>query len=132
VWWPAHGAAQGEKEDGVLVMAFQAPLSFLNAYDFRRGILRAMARHGGGVRLVVLEASGIAAIDYTAADVLAEVIRTCRADGVDFAVTRLESIRAQEAFESFGLVELLGADHIFHSVEEAVRTLGPKCRGRQG
>jgi MFS superfamily sulfate permease-like transporter len=132
VWWPPHGAAQGEKEDGVLVMAFQAPLSFLNAYDFRRGILGAMARHGGGVRLVVLEAGGIAAIDYTAADVLADLIRACRADGVDFAVARLESIRAQDAFESFGLVELLGADHIFHSVEEAIRKLGPKRTDHQG
>jgi SulP family sulfate permease len=132
IWWPPQGTVQGEKEDGVLVMGFQAPLSFLNAYDFRRGILGALAQHGRNVRLVVLEAGGIAAIDYTAADVLADLIRSCRADGVDYAVTRLESIRAQEAFESFGLVELLGADHIFHSVEEAIRTLGPKRRGRQG
>jgi SulP family sulfate permease len=132
VWWPPHGTEKGEKEDGVLVMAFQAPLSFLNAYDFRRGILDALARHGRGVHLVVLEAGGIAAIDYTAADVLADLIRACRADGVDYAVARLESIRAQEAFESFGLVELLGADHIFHSVEEAIRTRGPKRTGHQG
>jgi MFS superfamily sulfate permease-like transporter len=124
IWWPPHGPVPGEKEDGVLVMAFQAPLSFLNAYDFRRGIEHAMARHGGVVRLCVLEAGSIVAIDYTAADVLAEVIRDCRAQGADFAVSRLESIRAQEAFQSFGLVELLGADHIFHSVEEAIRKLG--------
>jgi SulP family sulfate permease len=78
------------------------------------------------VRLVVLEASSIVAIDYTAADVLAEVIRKCRADGADFAVARLESIRAQESFQSFGLVELLGTDHILHSVEEAIRVLGGK------
>ena len=126
IWWPPHAPVQGEKEAGVLVMAFQAPLSFLNAYDFRRGIMDAVARHGSDTRLVVLEAGSIVAIDYTAADVLAEVIRKCRADGADFAVARLELIRAQEAFQSFGLVELLGADHIFHSVEEAIRTLGGK------
>jgi MFS superfamily sulfate permease-like transporter len=124
IWWPPHGSVCRETMDGVLVMAFQAPLSFLNAYDFRRGILHALARPGSAVRLVVLEASSIVAIDYTAADVLAEVIRSCRAQGADFAVARLESIRAQEAFQSFGLVELLGADHIFHSVDEAIRKLG--------
>jgi SulP family sulfate permease len=124
VWWPPHGTEQGETEDGVLVMAFQAPLSFLNAYDFRRGILDAVARHGRDLRMVVLEASSIVAIDYTAADVLSDVIRACRAEGADFAVARLESIRAQESFQSFGLVELLGPDHIFHSVEEAIRGLG--------
>ena len=77
----------------------------------------------------MLEAGSIVAIDYTAADVLSEVIRKCRAEGADFAVARLESVRAQEAFQSFGLVELLGADHIFHSVEEAIRTLGGKLTG---
>jgi sulfate permease, SulP family len=125
IWWPPHAPVRGEKENGALVMAFQAPLSFLNAYDFRRGIEHAIARQGA-VRLVVLEAGSIVAIDYTAADVLAGVIRSCRAQGADFAVARLESVRAQEAFQSFGLVELLGADHIFHSVEEAIRTLGGK------
>jgi sulfate permease, SulP family len=129
VWWPPHGLEKGEKEDGVLVMAFQAPLSFLNAYDFRRGILAAMARQGGAVRLVVLEAGSIVAIDYTAAEVLADVIRTCRADGADFAVARLESIRAQEAFQCFGLIDLLGPDHVFHSVDEAIGVLGEKRAG---
>jgi MFS superfamily sulfate permease-like transporter len=129
VWWPPNGTPKGEKEDGVLVMGFQAPLSFLNAYDFRSGILDAMARRGGSVRLVVLEASSIVAIDYTAADVVADVIRTCRQQGVDFALARLESIRALEAFESFGLCQLLAQDHIFHSVEEAIRTLRDRRPG---
>lgn len=132
VWWPPDKTVQGEKEDGVLVMGFQAPLSFLNAYDFRRGILDAMAQCGRNVRLVVLEAGSIAAIDYTAADVLSDVIRKCRAGGVDLAVARLESVRAQQAFQSFGLVELLGKDHIFRSVEEAIGTLGGKRTGRPG
>jgi MFS superfamily sulfate permease-like transporter len=126
IWWPPHGPVQGQTEDGVLVMAFQAPLSFLNAHDFRHGILDALAQAGRNVRLVVLEAGSIVAIDYTAADELAEVIRKCRAQGVDFAVARLESIRAQESFESFGLIQLLGTGHIFHSVEEAIQGLGGK------
>jgi MFS superfamily sulfate permease-like transporter len=124
VWWPPHPTVKGEKEDGVLVMAFQAPLSFLNAQDFRRGILDALARQQGTPRLVVLEASSIVAIDYTAAEVLADVIGKCRAAGADFAVARLESVRAQESLACFGVVKLLGADHIFHSVDEAIRVLG--------
>ncbi len=70
VWRPPDATVQGEKEDGVLVMDLQAPLSFLNAYEFRRGYPDAMAQCGCNVRLVVLEAGSIAAIDYTAADVL--------------------------------------------------------------
>jgi SulP family sulfate permease len=122
VWWPP-AAVQGEKEEGALVLAFQAPLSFLNAYDFRQGLLDAIAQKDEAVRLVVLEASSIVVIDYTAAEVLADVIRACRAAGTDFAVARLESVRAEQAFQSFGLTALLGADHMFHSVEQAVRAL---------
>ncbi|HLH97477.1 MAG TPA: SulP family inorganic anion transporter [Xanthobacteraceae bacterium] len=127
IWWPPHPSLKGEKVDGVLVMAFQAPLSFLNAYDFRHGLTDAVAQKKKGVlRLVVLEASSIAAIDYTAAAVLCDVIRQCRDEGADFAVARLESLRAQESFDAFGLTQLLGADHIFRSVEEAVREIGRK------
>ena len=132
IWWPPQATVRGEREDGVLVIGFQAPLSFLNAYDFRRAILDAMAQCGRDVRLVVLEAGSIAAIDYTAADVLSELIGKSRADGVDFAVARLESVRAEAAFGRLGLEELVGTDHIFRSVEEAIRTLGGKQKAGQG
>ena len=125
VWWPVSTRHQGEVEPGVLVMGFQAPLSFLNAYDFRRGFLAAIEDNQGGAHLIVLEASSVVEIDYTAAGILAEVIAAARAARMDFAVARLESVRAQAAFDRFGLTGLLGEDHLFHSVEEAVRTLSP-------
>ena len=62
-------------------------------------------------RLMVLEATGIVEIDFTAAQILSDLIRRCHADGVDFAIARLESIRAQEAMARFGINELLGPDH---------------------
>jgi len=65
-------------------------------------------------------------IDYTAAQVLAEIIRRCHAEGIDFAIARLESPRAQNALARFGIDELLGPDHVFRSVEEAIRARGKK------
>jgi hypothetical protein len=38
-------------------------------------------------------------------------------------MARLESVRAQAAFERFRLFDALSKDHIFHSVDEAVRSL---------
>ena len=81
-------------------------------------------------RLIVLEATGIVEIDFTAAQMLRDLIRKCHADGVDFAIARLELIRAQEAMVRFGIDELLGPDRPFHSVEEAVQTLGRQGRPR--
>jgi SulP family sulfate permease len=75
-------------------------------------------------QLVILEATGIIEIDFTAAQILRDLIRRCHADGVDFAVARLESVRAQDAMARFGINELLGSDHLFHSVEEAFQALG--------
>ena len=120
IWWPPDKTIKSEKEKAILVMGFQAPLSFLNAYVFRRGILDTIKHEGSSINLLILEASSIVEIDYTASNILADVIEKCRSNGVDFAVARLESVRAQNAFLRFGLTDLLEHDHLFHSVEEAI------------
>ena len=127
VWWPLEADFKGERLFGVLVVAFQAPLSFLNAYQFQRDMRDAIARADGGLRLVVLEASSIVEIDFTAARILNDVIAQCRARGVDFAIVRLELVRAQAALESFGVMATLGRDRLFHSVDEATRKLAPEA-----
>jgi sulfate permease, SulP family len=124
IWWPSSSSLRGEREPGILVAGFQAPLSFLNAYHFRHDILAALKSCPEKVRLLVLEATGIVEIDFTAAQVLTDLIRRCHADGVDFAIARLESVRAQDAMTRFGIRELLGRDHLFQSVEEAINALG--------
>jgi MFS superfamily sulfate permease-like transporter len=124
IWWPVSADLPGEQEPGVVVAGFPAPLSFLNAYHFRRDILDALQSRRQGARLLVLEATGIIEIDFTAAQVLRDLIRKCHADGVDFAIARLESIRAQAAMARFGINELLGPDRSFRSVEEAIKALG--------
>jgi sulfate permease, SulP family len=123
VWWPPMPNQKGEALASVAVLSFDAPLSFLNAERFRREFDAALPETP--LKLVVLEAANISQIDFTAAETLREIIRACRARGTDFAIARLESVRAQEAVRRFGLDDLLAQDHVFRSVEEAVRTLAP-------
>jgi SulP family sulfate permease len=123
IWWPLTGGAPAETSNGVLVLAFQAPLSFLNAQSFRAGVLAALAHTPAPVRLVVFEASSIAEIDFTAAHVLADTIRACREKGARVAIARLESVRAQNSFRRFGIIDLLGSEYLFRSVFEAVQAL---------
>jgi MFS superfamily sulfate permease-like transporter len=132
VWWPSSPNLPGEREPGLIVAGFQAQLSFLNAYDFRRDILKTLRSSSEQPRLFVLEATGIIEIDFTAAQVLRDLIERCHADGVDFAIARLESIRAQAAMARFGIDRLLGPDHSFRSVEEAVRALHKMPRADAG
>jgi MFS superfamily sulfate permease-like transporter len=124
VWWPqtSGAAAHGERVESVAVLAFPAPLTFLDAGPFAREF----QEFAKGKRLAVLEAAGLVMIDYTAAQALTGVIKACRAAGCDFALARLESPAAQGAFTRLGLTDLIGADHIFESVAQALAALGPR------
>jgi len=130
VWWPVHRHITGETIDEVAVVGFQAPLSFLNAATFRADVQRIVQNKAP--RLLVLEAGGIPEIDFTAAQALRDLIAACDERKITFAVARLESLRAQAAFERFGLYEMLPRDHVFHSVDQAVRRLGPVEASTQG
>ena len=123
IWWPTAPDRPGEQMPGVAVLAFQAPLTFLSAELFERDMLAAIAQPG--IRLVVLEAAGVVDIDYTAAQSLKSVAETARKKGVAFAIARLESVGAERALDRFGLRDVIGADHMFQSVAEAVTALDP-------
>ncbi|MBZ9705999.1 SulP family inorganic anion transporter [Mesorhizobium sp. ESP7-2] len=123
VWWPPAKPSAGEQLPGVLVAAFQAPLSFVNADRFKRGFCDLVDAGKGDVKLVVLEASNIVEIDYTAAQALIETIAYCRNAGAIFAIARMESVRAQAALARFGIIDLVGPQRIFHSVDAAIRAL---------
>jgi len=126
IWWPRSAQQRGETLPGVRVIGLQAPLSFLNAYQFQRAIEASL---GAGIELVVIEANAIGEIDYTGGKVLGDLITRVRAQGVDIALARLESVRAQERCARLGLEALIGKDHLFHSVEEAVVALHTRRSG---
>jgi MFS superfamily sulfate permease-like transporter len=123
IWWPPTPQHRGETLPHVAVVAFQAPLSFLNAYPFRRDVLAIMHATPVPLRLIVLEASAILDIDFTAAQMLSRLIQQCHDEKITFAIARLESLRAQAAMHRFGIDAVLGPDRLYHSVEEAVRAL---------
>ncbi|MGH6820806.1 MAG: SulP family inorganic anion transporter, partial [Methylocella sp.] len=126
IWWPPGRDLRGETIEGVLVIAFQAPLSFLNAHVFQDGARRVVKQSRTPLDLIVLEASSIVEIDFTAAQILIEFIEFCAQSKIRFAVARLESVRAGEAFERLGITDAVHRDHFFLSVDEAIRVLAKK------
>jgi MFS superfamily sulfate permease-like transporter len=126
IWWAPDDDEPGEIVPGVLVFSPAAPLTFINA-DYIAGELDKAMAAAGEVRLVVIEASGITLIDYTGAQNMIAMIARLRGRGIDVALARLESSRAADAARRGGLLEALGDGRVFHSVEEAVRTLGPRA-----
>ncbi len=125
IWWPAHPHVAGERTSGIAVVGLQAPLTFLNAENFGTDMLNVL-KASPKPRLLVLEASGILELDFTAAQTLLDLIGECEKQDVMLAIARLESTRAQEAFERFAIYDRLPRDRIFRSVDEAIRSLGSK------
>ncbi|MBV1706881.1 MAG: SulP family inorganic anion transporter [Hyphomicrobiales bacterium] len=121
IWWPQQRGTNEESLPGILVAGFQAPLTFLNAYSFRRDILQLVATQQPPAKLLVLEAGAMLDIDFTAAQIFAALIRDCQARGITFAVARMESLRAQAALQRYHITDLLGPDRLFHSVDEAIK-----------
>jgi SulP family sulfate permease len=129
VWWPPEHGQAGEHVPGVLVFAPSAPINFTNARFVCRQ-LREMASARPGLRLVVIEASGVTDIDFTGAQVVIQTVRELQADGIDVALARLSAERAHLQAVRTGLLQAVGADHVFLSVEDAVRALGPKTEAK--
>ena len=123
VWWPASPHFAGETLGGIAVVGFQAPLFFLNAETFRRSIDDAVRSAPQPVHAIILEASSIVEVDFSGAQILAALIRSWRERGVDFYISRLESVRAQKALEDFGVMALLGQQRVFHSVDDALKQI---------
>jgi len=120
IWWPPMPGQRGEKHHpGVHVVSFAAPLFFLNADEFRNDMIGIIERDKPS--LIVFEASGVAEIDFTAARSLLEIIERCRDAKIKFVIARLTSLRAQQALRRFGVVEKLGPDAIYRSVDEAIK-----------
>ena len=75
IWWPASANLPGERHpDVAVVVGLQAPLSFLNAENFRADVLEVLKASTPKPGLLVLEASGIVEIDFTAAQTLLDLI----------------------------------------------------------
>jgi SulP family sulfate permease len=126
VWWPPSLVEHGEFEPGVLVFAPAAPISFINVERIRSTIEAAVAGKHPPVKLIVIEASGIIDIDYTGAKVMQQAVADFEAQGIVVAIARLSEKRAQDQATRSGLLEAIGRNNVFLSVEDAVRKLGPR------
>ena len=125
VWWPASQKFKGATWPGVVVVGFQAPLFFLNAEIFRKTLEEAVLGAPQPISAIVLEASSVVEIDFTGAQALIATIHFWNDRGTRFYIARLESLRAQQAIEKYGIFPLLGAAQTFHSVDEAIHAISP-------
>jgi len=121
IWWAVPPDHPREYEPGILVIALSAPVYFVNASYLRARLMEAISAKEEPSRYVIIEAHGVSDIDFTGSEMLQKLISELRGRGVDLAIARMSSERALATAQRTGLIEVLGEDHVFRSVEEAVR-----------
>ncbi len=120
--WAPVGAEQAAQVPGVLVVLFSTPLWYANAVNFRAQLQVALTRALGTPRLVVLDTIGMTDLDYTGSRALSEALDDLDRRQISFAVARAgEHVRRSLA--KSGLLERIGEDRLFPSVDEAVTAL---------
>lgn len=118
---------------GLLIVRVDAPIYYANALTVRAGIETMVKAQDGPPRAVVLDASLQESLDITSADMLETLAAKLRQAGTDLALADVHAPVLKFARIS-GLLEQLGADHVFPTIDAAVDALQghpPRAVGRR-
>lgn len=110
---------QAELVPGLVIYRYDAPLCFANAEDFRRRALQAAYDYPQPVEWFVLNAEANSEVDLTALDALERLRIELGRRGVVFAMARVKQ-DLRDALHAAGMLESIGADHIYATLPTAV------------
>jgi MFS superfamily sulfate permease-like transporter len=121
-WAPLSSAEGSAQVPGVLAVLFATPLWYANATHFCSQLEVARRRAVGAPQAVVLDAIGMSDIDYTGSRALRETLDSFDREHAAFAVARA-GMHMRESLTRSGLLQRIGEDHFFDSVDEAVNAV---------
>ena len=103
---------------GGIAYRFDGTLFFANADRFRQRVLDLVAAAPHPVDWVVLDLSPVGDIDYSAGQVLLALLGDLRTRSVTVYLAHIEDIH--DVLQRYGVLDLVGANHIHHGVRDAV------------
>jgi high affinity sulfate transporter 1 len=113
--WRMEDAVPGKMiEPGMVMYWFGSDLFYANAGFFAEQVLKLVYESPTRVRWLVIDASAISGIDFSAGRALAELQQELAKAGVTLAIARIQLKRGGD-LERMGLVKLIGAHRIFNS-----------------
>jgi high affinity sulfate transporter 1 len=105
---------------GILIVRLDAPIYYANALTVRERIKALVAETKPSPHAVVTDAAGQDTLDITTAEALHGLIVELKEKGIDYYVAEVHA-PVWEIGQRMKLIELIGEDHIFPTVEAAVR-----------
>jgi len=123
-WEPLGNPHQPVSEPGVVVVQWLAPVYYANAAVFRTVILKALSDAKSPPAALVLDADAITDIDYTGTRTVRALVDELQRSHIVVGLARAVGTAPKNLRRS-GLVDRIGRDHIFATVDEAVTALRP-------
>jgi sulfate permease, SulP family len=124
----AYGDLQYHREyrpaDGIMLVRLEAPLFYANAQLVRDRVKWLVGDAESTPSAVVLDIGANGQLDITSAEMLTQLAGTLRGAGVDLALAEVHA-PVLEAATAAGVLDTLGADHVFHTLDEAAQALSP-------
>jgi SulP family sulfate permease len=105
----------------LLVLRLTAPLFYANATGIRARIKKLVGAADPLPRAVILDAGANESLDITSAVMLVELATELRSAGIDLVLADVHHLVISTAHRA-RLLELIGPDCVFTTIEEAVRT----------
>lgn len=121
-WRPTPAVAGARSGPGLVVFQFGADLFYANAGRFVEDVRRLVEGAPAPVKWLVVDAGAITSIDYSAARVLRDFYDDLTRDGVGLLFVHAES-SLQADLQRHRLMDVIGADHIFDTLREALAAL---------
>lgn len=121
-WQPTPVVPGALSAPGLVVFQFGADLFYANAGRFATDVRGLVKETGEPVRYLVLDAGAITSIDYSAARVLRDLLEELLRAGVEFVVVHASASLLSD-LRRHHLSDVIGADHIFDSLHEALAAI---------
>jgi MFS superfamily sulfate permease-like transporter len=105
---------------GLFIVRWDAPIFYANALTVQKQIKAMVEETMPPPRAILLDAAGQDDLDITSADVLKSMLAEMKEKGIDYYVAELH-LTVREFGERTGLIPMIREDHIFPTVDMAVR-----------
>jgi SulP family sulfate permease len=120
VWQSIPVAPGAVTEPGLVVYRFGAALFYANAGMFADEIRRLVGPKSSGLRWLLVDAGAITNVDYTAAQVIRELLQDLSDNNVALVLAHVQS-GLRPDLDRHHLTGIIGANHIFDTLHQALR-----------
>ena len=110
-----------DEHQGVLIIRFDAQLYFANADYFKKALLEELNARSGKLKVLIISCEAINYMDSSASSMLNRLLEKISAQGIQiYLASAIGPLR--DNLKKSGITAIIGEQHMFNSVEEAVRT----------